>query len=330
MDKQFVRDLAVKAQVASPFVVKSKSLAPFRNKPGRFLNITLGDRTGEIKGRVWDKAEEIAARFEVGDVVAVSGRVDEYQGQLQIIASDVAKAEAGSYDPTDLVERADKSEEELLDWLDSILAEVTNPHLSALLSAFISDEEFKGRFARAHGSKTLHHAYEGGLLEHTLSVLEVLRTVADLHPEIDRDLLLTGGVLHDIGKLEELEGEAAVEYSDVGRFIGHTVITDRMVRKRIRDIEGFPEELANLLSHMLLSHHGEREWGAPVVPMTMEACALHYADNLDARVQGFKRIIRNAGDSPTGWSEFQRPYQRMIYLGPPAETPDDDAPPDGQ
>lgn len=323
MAKQFVSDLAPNAAVDSIFAVKDKSLAAFRNKPGKFLNLTLSDHTGEVKARAWDNAQELAAGFDVGDVVAVEGRVDEYQGQLQVITASIAKVEPGGYDPADLMAHSDKSPQELLSGLDAVVAQVTDPHLRALLDAFVSDADFRECFAAAHGSKSLHHSYAGGLLEHTLCVVEIAKTVAALHPEINRDLLITGSILHDIGKLEELEGAITVTYSDVGHLIGHTVLTDRMVGAKLALIEDFPAELAKLLSHALLSHHGERDWGAPVVPMTMEACALHYADNLDARVQGFKQVIRDAGESSAHWSEYHRSYQRFIYLGSSQDEADD-------
>jgi 3'-5' exoribonuclease len=142
---------------------------------------------------------------------------------------------------------------------------------------------------------------------------------------MSRDLLIAGGLLHDIGKLEELEGNISARYTDVGRFVGHTVITDRMVTEHIARIEGFSDLLANLLTHMLLSHHGEKEWGAPVEPRTLEACALHYADNLDARVQGYKQVIKRGAGGDSNWSEFHRSYGREIYLGPPPDSPETSA-----
>jgi len=318
MAKQFVADLAANAKVASCFAVKEKSLVAFRNKPGKFLNLSLVDATGQIKARVWNNAEELAAGFDVGDVVAVSANVEEYNGQLQLIVSRVAKAEPDSYDVDDLIARAGRSRDELLQWLDETIALVSDPHLRALLDAFFGDDEFRAVFAECFGAKALHHAYAGGLLEHTLSVVHILVGVAQIHPELSLDLLVTGGLLHDVGKTVELHGAITADYTDLGKFVGHTVLVDRMVTEKIGSIEGFPAHTANLLSHMLLSHHGEREWGAPIVPATMEACALHYADNLDARVQGFKQIIQAGESSDRSWSDYHRLYERQIYLGPSA------------
>ena len=325
MDKQFVSDLAPNVRVASCFAVREKSLAPFRNKPGKFLNLTLMDRTGDVKGRMWDRAEEIAEQFDVGDVVLISGRVDEYQGQLQIIINEVVPATEDQYDPGDLVMRSGRTHEELLEWLDDTVNQVQDPHLKALLEAFTLDEPFRERFAGAHGAKGLHHCYVGGLLEHTLSVVELLKAVAALHPELDLDLLIAGGLLHDVGKLEELDGIISADYTDAGRLLGHTVLGDRMVMARMAQVEDFPRHTADMLSHMLLSHRGERQWGAPVVPATMEACALHYADNMDARVQGFKQVIAAEGGGSAHWSSYHRSYERQIYLGPTGETRQDTA-----
>jgi 3'-5' exoribonuclease len=314
--KQFVQDLVPNAQVASAFVARGKSLVPFRNKPGQYLSVTLADRTGEIKGRAWDRAEELGKRFQEGDVVVVEGHVEEYQGQRQLIIRELVVAEPDSYDPAWLVVCSPRDRGEMLEELDGIIATIQNPHLRALLDVVFGDPDMRARFAAAYGAKNLHHSYVGGLLEHTLAVVRILQTTAEIHPDLDRDLMLTAGLLHDLGKLEELAGDIAVEYTDTGRFVGHTVLTDRMVCAAMDQLEGFPEDLRNLLTHALLSHHGTREWGAPVVPVTPEACALHYADNLDARVQGFKQVIA-AGRQKGGqaWSDYHRSYERSLYLG---------------
>jgi len=315
LEKQFVEDLVENARVNSAFAVKDKSLVAFRSKPGKFLNLVLSDRTGEITARVWDHAEEMAAEFEAGDVVVVKGAVQDYQGQLQLILTQVTPAEPGSYDVEDLIPTAGRSRADLERWLDETVARVENAHLRALLESFFHDPEFRETMATAFGAKSLHHSYAGGLLEHTLSVVQILLGAAEIHPEMDQDRLIAGGLLHDIGKLQELAGVTVADYTDVGKFIGHTVLADRMIQERIGRIEGFDPHLATLLAHMVLSHHGEREWGAPITPATLEACALHYADNLDARVQGFKQVIAAGANSEAEWSEYHRSYQRQIYLG---------------
>lgn len=321
--KQYVADLVPNVRVKSVFLVRGKSLAPFRNKDGQFLNVTLADRTGEIKGRAWDRAEELSQRFGPGDVVLVEGHVEEYQGQRQVIVRELVVAEPTSYDPTDLVVCSPRSREEMLEELDGVIGSIRNPFLLALLDSVFGDEDLRRRFADAYGAKSLHHSYVSGLLEHTLAVVRILQTAAEIHPDLDRDLMVTAGLLHDLGKLEELAGEMGVEYTDIGHFVGHTVLTDRMVCARAGQIEGFPTHLRNLLTHALLSHHGEREWGAPVVPLTPEACALHYADNLDARVQGFKQVVAAGRQKGETWSEYHRSYARSLYLGRPDPSPED-------
>jgi len=323
MPRQFISDLVVNARVDAVFAVKGKTLSDFRKRPGKFLTVTLGDRTGEVAGRVWDGAEELDGKFSVGDVVAIEGRVEEYQGQLQVMVESLTVAEPGTYDLGELTARSEKSREELALWLQAVVEEVSDPWLRALLDRFMEDRELTDRFIDGFGAKSLHHAHVGGLLEHTLSVVHILRSVCELYPQMNKDLLLTGGLLHDIGKVHELQGTLAADYSDEGNFIGHVVLTDRMVNEKLRTIPGFPPHLANLLSHMLLSHHGEREWGAPVVPKTMEACALHYADNLDARLQGFRKVIEAGAAADTSWSPYISSYQRTLYLGPNRVEPPD-------
>lgn len=316
MPRQCVSDLAPNARVDGVFAVKSKTLSEYKQKPGKFMTLTLADRTGEIAGRIWDGAEEVDARIAAGDVVVVEGRVDEYRGTPQVVVESIAVAEEGSYDLGELVPRSERSTQELELWLQAAVEEVDDPWLRRLLDLFLEDEQFKTRLLNAPGAKSLHHAHVGGLLEHTLSVVHIVRSVCHLYPQMNADLLITGALLHDIGKIEELEGLLAVDYSDEGNFLGHVVLTDRMVCEKLRMIPDFPPHLANLLSHMLLSHHGEREWGAPVVPKTMEACALHYADNMDARLQGFRRVIESGAPNGASWSPYVSSYQRTLYLGP--------------
>lgn len=326
MDKQFVRDLAPNARVESTFAVRASALAPFRNKPGQYLNVTLADRTGEILARVWDNAAELAPVLSPGNIVRVRGRVDEYQGKLQLIVEQAETCESSRVELAEYLPASKRDAAEMMEEVDAAVGEVADPHLSALLGAFFGDAAFRTRFASAAGAKSLHHAFLSGLLEHTVSVLRILLALNESHPQLDRDLLITGALLHDIGKIEELDTATVIEYTDSGRLLGHTVITDRMVWERIRAIDGFPRQRADLLMHMLLSHHGQKEYGAPIVPMTAEACALHYADNLDAHVQHFSHIVEEGAGSGNRWSDYQRLFDRYIYIGDagvPAQDADD-------
>jgi 3'-5' exoribonuclease len=216
----------------------------------------------------------------------------------------------------------EEAKERLLQWA----ARVQNPDLRLLLHTFFGDRELLDRFVECPGSKSLHHAHIGGLADHTLGVLVLLQAACDVHSNLDRDLLIAGGLLHDIGKIEELHVPGVIiRYTDIGRLVGHVVLTDRMVNERLSQLPDFPQELAARLTHLLLSHHGQREYGAPVLPMTPEACALHYADTLDAHVQYFREIVAAAPPGST-WSDYQDLFQRYIYLGPgqQAEESEDD------
>ncbi|MBM3499886.1 MAG: HD domain-containing protein, partial [Armatimonadetes bacterium] len=224
-------------------------------------------------------------------------------------------------EPTDYLPVSERDPLDMLEEVDGAIAGVQNLHLRALLEAFFQDKAFRRRFAHAAGAKSLHHSFVSGLLEHTVSVVRLLWTLHESHPQLDRDLLTTGALLHDIGKTEELTTGTTIEYTDTGRLLGHTVLTDRMVRERLGGLPDFPESLADLLMHMLLSHHGQKEYGAPIVPMTAEACALHYADNLDAHVQYFSQVVAQSAGAGNRWSDYQRLFDRYIYLGDAGEPP---------
>lgn len=321
MAKQMVADLQPNQTVSSWFAVSQRSLVPFKNRNGSYLDLLLSDRTGSVIGRAWDNAEQLAEVCRPSGVVKVEGRVDEYRGKLQIIIEDVAACSPEEYDRADLMETGARDSDELLSELYQFIGQIENPYLRALLESFFGDGDFANAFAEAPGAKRQHHAYLGGLLEHTVSVAKLLSAVHELHPKLDRDLLITGALLHDIGKLAEFETAVTIEYTDIGRLVGHIVITDRWVRERIEKIPDFPRELDNKLNHLLLSHHGQKEYGAPIVPMTAEACALHYADNLDAHVQYFVREIQKGGANGNSWTEYQKLFDRYLYIGPAATDP---------
>jgi len=319
MASKKIAELTVGQRVTATYAVKDKSLASFKSKPGQYLRLTLGDASGEIGAVMWDNAEDAAKLFEMGDAIIVRGNVESYRGQMQLVIEKLKKADEGIYEQAELLPQSPRDLDALKQRLLQQIEEVKDPRLRKIVDAFFGDEEFLASFCAAPGAKRLHHAHVGGLLEHTVGVVEILRTVCEIHPELDRDLLIAGALLHDIGKIHELETGAAFEYTDAGRLVGHIVLTDRMVMDEIEEDEDFPEELANRLTHLLLSHHGQKEYGAPVLPMTAEACALHYADNLDAHVQYFSQVVQAGADSGNRWSDYQKLFDRYIYLGGPAQ-----------
>lgn len=326
MATKTIGEFEVGDRITGTFAARDKALASFKSKPGQYLSLTLADATGTIPARMWDNAEEAAELFGAGDAVTVRGVVEEYRGQKQLVIERLKKAEPEEVERADLVPRSSRDLDALRTRLLETVRSVREPHLRALLDHFFGDPEFLARFCRAPGAKSLHHSHLGGLLEHTVGVIEILETVARIHPELDRDLLMAGAILHDLGKVAELECGTAIEYTDRGRLVGHTVLTDRMVTRVIDSLEGFPEELANRLTHLLLSHHGQREYGAPVLPMTAEACALHYADNLDAHVQYFSQVIAAGANGGSRWSDYQQLFERYIYVGAPGTTASTPAP----
>jgi len=330
MARPRIRELQVGERIVGTYAVKNKSLQSFKNKPGRFLSLIVGDATGELRGVMWEGAEEAAGLFAVGEAVTVRAKVEEYRGEKQLVIEKLKRASEEECASVELMASTPRDPAQLRAALLEFVSSVRQPHLAALLDEFFGDEQLLERFCRAPGAKGLHHAYVAGLLEHTVGVLRVLDTVAQVHPELDRDLLITGGLLHDLGKIEELDTGITIAYTDRGRLVGHIVITDRMVTRAMERIADFPEELANRLAHLLLSHHGQREYGAPVQPMTAEACALHYADNLDAHVHYFNRVIAEGRGAGNHWSDYQRLFDRYLYIGGQSEAPSEPAMPDDE
>ena len=316
MKEQFVGDLKEGDKVLSFFLVKHKQLEYFRDRTkGQFLTLALSDKTGQVLARVWEKALELAETFEEGNVVKVLGEVEEYLGRLQVIVARVRPAREGEYELEDFLAHTERDIEEMLVTVRETIASVGNPYLRALLDKFFADEEFVAAFSQAPSARRIHHAYLGGLLEHVVEVIALCRTVLTLYPQINRDLLMTGALLHDVGKTKELTYERDIEYSDEGRLLGHVVLSDRMITERIAEIPDLPPELALRLRHVVVSHHGRYEWGSPRRPKTLEACALHYIDNLDAQVNRFARIIAARRDKTKHWTEYDTLLKRYLYAG---------------
>jgi 3'-5' exoribonuclease len=316
--EQRVADLVTGSRVEGRFLVARKELRQ-GGRGGQFLDLTLCDATGRVTARVWDNAAAAAERFAQGDVVWVVGAAETYRDELQVRVDRIEVVSPEQADPSDFLPRSAKDIGELEKRLAETVKSVKNDHLRGLLMAFFRDPEFRKRFCSAPGAKALHHAYIGGLCEHTVEVVELCEKVAEVYPQLDRDLLVTAAILHDIGKTEELTWTAAFDYSDAGNLLGHLVLGERMVRERADGIEGFPEELKLLLSHMILSHHGTGEFGSPKAPMTAEAIALHHAEDLDAKVNMFLGQIEDARKKGRRWTERHFLLERALYVGPGEE-----------
>lgn len=316
MKEQFVRDLKEGHKVLSFFLVKHKQLEYFRDRTkGQFLTLSLGDKTGQILARVWEKAPELAETFEEGDVVKVLGEAEEYLGRLQVIVDKLRPATEDEYDLEDFLPHTERDIEEMLATVRETITSAENPYLRALLDRFFTDEEFVAAFSRAPAARRIHHAYLGGLLEHVVEVVVLCQTVLTLYPQINRDPLMTGALLHDVGKTKEFTYEGDMDYSDEGRLLGHVVLSERMITERMAEIPDFPPELALRLRHLVVSHHGRYEWGSPRRPKTLEACALHYIENLDAQVNRFAQIIAARRDKTKPWTEYDTLLKRYLYAG---------------
>ncbi|MBE0617556.1 MAG: HD domain-containing protein [Proteobacteria bacterium] len=300
-------------------VAKKSLLTSSRDKP--YLRLTLADRSGEIEGFLWEDAEAFASRFEAGDLVAVAARVQirNEAPQLRIESIDrVSDRDLEGVDRREFLPGLDLVVcKGLWEELVAILGGVANADLARLLREFLGDPKFRAVFLDAPAAKSFHHAYLGGLLEHTVGVLRLAKATATLYPDrLNADLLLTGAFLHDVGKVRELSRRPGFDYTDEGALLGHIVAGTHMLREAAGRVPGFPPALLLQLEHLLLSHHGEKEWGAPVQPQTLEAIALHYLDNLDAKLAGALQWLDREKVGAGSWSSFWRGLGRSLLRTP--------------
>ncbi len=311
MKNSFVKDLKPGHQVADVFVLRKKELKDYDGK--RFLKLELGDSSGKIDAVAWEGAERFYPLAEKGDVVRIEGWVATYRGMPQISLEDIKKAQAGEFDFKDLLPRGTEDPDRLLERFKQKCSSVENRYLKLLLADLTGDAELTEKLKLAPGGKLWHHCYLGGLLEHTLRVTNLCELAAQTYELIDRDLLVAGGLLHDIGKISEYSTSGLIEKTDQGRLVGHVVLGDQIISSRIERIEGFPGQLALSLRHLILSHQGRLECASPVVPQTIEAIVLHYADELDAKADAFSRVIAQFKDSGEKWSNWVSLIDRYIY-----------------
>lgn len=321
MTRRYVNQLANGDSVEECFLVADKQLRA--NRQGNlYLHLELRDKTGSVGARLWNASEGLARTFEPGDYLQIRGKTQVFQGALQIILSHVELADSSRVEPEDFLPQTTQNVAKLTARLRELLFSMRNPHLRALVECFLIDEEFVRKFTTAPAGIKNHHAYHAGLLEHVVTLLTLADRIADLYPDIDRDLLMAGIFLHDIGKTEELSYDRAFAYTDEGQLIGHLVMGVEMLRDKVErtaDLTGepFPPELLLRLKHMIVSHHGTHEFGSPKVPMTLEAIALHYLDNLDAKLHTFTREIRDDPCRESSWTPFQQNLGRRLFKGVP-------------
>lgn len=317
------------------FLVQSKEIR--QKKSGDpYLSLQLSDRTGDIDAKMWDNVEAVMDTFERNDFVRVAGLPSVYNNRLQFTIHKLLCISEQQVEFGDFFPASSRDRDEMLAELRATIAAMSNPHLRGLLEAVFSDEAIAAKFKTAPAAKSIHHAWLGGLIEHVLSLCTLVRVVAPHYPHVDADLVLTGAILHDIGKIDELTYERGFGYSDAGQLIGHIQIGLSIVNDKVRQVPGFPPKLKLLVDHLILSHHGELEFGSPKVPAFAEAMLLHHLDNLDSKmetVRGTTERDRTVEGSFTGWSSsLERTLlKKEKFLAeapiPPAKPPAPPPPP---
>ena len=313
MKNIFVEALAPGDVIEEEFALAEKAVLQKRDG-NQYLNVVLADRTGQIKGVVWDNVQTIAAAAAAGDFVRVSGTVSEYRGTPQLVIRTMSAVASDRVKPEDFLPATALDVDQLFERLVKLSRTISTPWLSQLFEAFWQDAGFVARFKKAPAAKRMHHAYIGGLLVHCLSMALLADKIAAHYNGLDRDLLIAGAILHDVGKLREFDYTSAIDYSDEGRLLSHIVIGLEMLDEKLRRIPDVPREGANLLKHMIVSHHGDPAFGALEPPKTIEAVVLHYIDDLDSKVNAVREFMAKEDPSQT-WTAFHRVLGRHFYMG---------------
>ena len=292
------------------YLCKHKVSAVTKNgKP--YDSLILQDKTGTVDAKVWDPNHAGIAEFDSLDYIEVHGDITCFQGALQVNVKRVRKCQEGEYDPADYLPVSKYNIEDMYAELLAYIDKVKNPFLNELLQDFfVADQEFIALFKKSSAAKTVHHGFVGGLLQHTLSVVRLCEFYCQAYPKLNRDLLVSAAICHDMGKVKELSLFPQNDYTEEGQFLGHIVSGTEMGGERIRTIPGFPALLAGELKHCILAHHGEYEFGSPKKPAIMEALALNFADNTDAKLETFTELLDNATE--TGWMGFNRLFDSNL------------------
>lgn len=282
-----------------------------------FLNLELSDRSGRMQAKVWDNAEVVQRKIRIGDYVRVRGQVKIYNKRLDMTIISIIAVDDKTVDKSAFVPRTKKDPAELAAALREMVNAMKNDWLRRLMRTFLEDEVWFAKFCESPAAVRLHHAVVGGLLEHVVTLARVAIAISPFYPGLDKDLLVTGIFLHDVGKVRELSSDRVFAYTDEGRLVGHIAIGSQMLEEVLQGIEGFPEELRLRLQHMILAHHGLLEYGSPVKPMTLEAVALHYLDNLDAKIFAFGKAIEEStvGEGER-WTEYNKMFDGYLWKGP--------------
>ncbi|MDD5622727.1 MAG: HD domain-containing protein [Actinomycetota bacterium] len=311
--KQFISDLEVGGKADTIFIVANKHVR--KKKDGKtYCAVTLQDRAGSIEGVLWTEVYCNTKDFAEGDFVLVRGDVKEYKGCRQLVIGSIIKIESKeNIDYSDYIKTSGENIDEMFKRIKKYIAGIEDPHLKKLLDLFFEDKKFENDFKNSAAAVRYHHAFRGGLLEHTLSVTEICDAVYRIYRNLDYDLLISGAILHDIGKIREYRTKVTTEVTDEGRLLGHIIMGYGLVLEKIKEIDGFPADLSERLLHIVLSHHGQKEFGSPKRPRIPEAFIVYHVDYMDADIGGYN-IAMEENKSGNDWSDYLRNFDRSVFL----------------
>jgi 3'-5' exoribonuclease len=315
MEQITIRELKPGDEVLHYFIIRKKEIKEKRSNE-YYLAFEFGDRSGRINGTLWDDVKEANAFIKVHDIVKIKGNVITYRENPHITIEKIRNiTPADNISPDDFIPKTTKNTDELFQKIINIIDSIQIQPVRNMFRLILDDDNFIQGFKNSPAGKLWHHNYMGGLLEHTLSVSEICISLSNQYPIVNRDILITGAVLHDIGKISELTTDGFVDYSTEGRLLGHMAIAFEYIAEKISHIQDFPDELRNRILHCILSHHGQKEKGSPVAPMTMEAFLLHYADEIDSTINSFMRIEKKEKEPDKKWSNYVNLLDRFLYFG---------------
>lgn len=314
MKQIFLRDAEKHpSRFTSEFLVTSKQIKAKKTGGGNFLDLMLADRTGQMPAKMWDNVDHAAEQFDVDDIIRVEGEFSKYNGRWQFTVRRVLKTLAeNEIDFADFLPKTSKNVDELWKTLGDFVATITDPHLRTLIQLFMADQQIAQAYRTAPAAKTLHHAFIGGLLDHVVSLFRTCDLVVRNYPHVNRDLLLTGAFLHDIGKIYELSYARSFSYTTEGQLLGHMIIELEMLHEKIEQVPGFPAELKILVEHLIISHHGHYEFGSPKLPMFPEALMLHYLDDLDSKMESMRAHFEREADLESPWTGYNSSLARPL------------------
>lgn len=311
MKSPYISELQPNQAVTGAFLVHSKEVRQKRNGEP-YLSLLIGDRTGEVDAKMWDNVAEVVDAFDRDDCVRVKGLLNIYQNRPQLTIYKVQRIDEAEIDPSDFFPVSERDLGEMFAEVQELIAGIGNPHLKALLEAVFGDPQVARLYRRAPAAKFVHHAYLGGLIEHVLSLAKLARFTGEHYAGVDPDLLLAGVLLHDVGKIFELSYDRSFAYTSEGQLLGHIVIGIRMIEEKLRTLPDFPPRLRALVEHMVLSHHGQLEFGSPKTPMFPEAMLLHYLDDMDSKMECMRSLIAQDRQVEGEWTSYSQPLERSL------------------